>query len=244
MPKKASAGRPFLTRRGNGRFGYFRRMNADLAPRVAGPILAAWSKAPIELAGRSIVKISLKTDSLRVAQERWCTVHAAVEASVDLTRIQVRPRPAPSVAAPKPRLTPETIATIAGQVRHDILERDDGAWVEPEKLSPVAHIMGRILQDAGETATPERARDVEQRVLLARAKAALREGRPSAFELDFTIVPNTSSTPLPLTHGVLRGDVSRALEENGLDVGLNTDWLLKSRRGRIGDGRQAIHTIA
>jgi hypothetical protein len=71
MARKTSSGLPFLVRRKDvGKYGYWRILDAAIAPFVRGEIHRSWAVASHALTGRPIVKLSLQTGDHATACDR------------------------------------------------------------------------------------------------------------------------------------------------------------------------------
>jgi hypothetical protein len=93
-------------------------LHDDLFEHVTGTIKLMWAHDDHELAGKKIVKVSLKTGDETTARERWGQVHSQVECLIkravqkargadprqsDLQRVEgLSPAPIPSI--PNPRI--------------------------------------------------------------------------------------------------------------------------------------------
>ena len=150
MGRSSSTGLPFLIERSDTRkFSYHRVVSDDLASLVAGPIDLLWASKIIELEGRAAIKISLKTGDEAMARIRWQSVHAQVEALVQLATIRVRSNRAADLAKRVSALQPAEIRAMAGQVRHDILADDDKTYIDPTFTTPLNEIVFDLLRKAG-----------------------------------------------------------------------------------------------
>jgi hypothetical protein len=154
MPRPTASGLPFLVRRADsGKYAYWRNIRPELAPFVAGPVDLSWSLTPHVLAGKTVIKISLKTGDLPLARRRWGEVHRQIEALCDQAMACAKASNGPVVAS-EPHLTSGDRAVIAAQARHDVMAEHDAAWIDTDSvdsMTPLARGLQAALRqrDAG-----------------------------------------------------------------------------------------------
>jgi hypothetical protein len=82
MARRATFGLPFLILRSDsGKYAYWRNLPKEHAAIATGAIDVAWALKPRRLDGKQVIKISLKTGDLALAQRRrgWLVALAHAE---------------------------------------------------------------------------------------------------------------------------------------------------------------------
>lgn len=64
------------------------------APYVVDEVRCGWRVKPVQLEGRATIKVLLGTGDRRVARDRWASIHAQIDALVQLAVVQANRRPA------------------------------------------------------------------------------------------------------------------------------------------------------
>lgn len=151
MTRPTASGLPFLILRSDsGKYAYWRNLPKEHAAIAKGTIDLSWALKSHLLDGKRVIKISLKTGDLTLAQRRWSDVHAQIEALIERGIVSAKNEVGP-VASPIASLTSGDRAAIAAQARHDVLADHDADWTDPETLSPLARGLEQALlrRDAG-----------------------------------------------------------------------------------------------
>lgn len=137
MARPSTTGMPYLVRRpGSLIFSYWRNLQPLVAKLLRGRLECPWAGKTVDLTGKAVVRVSLKTADSTLARQRWAIVHRRVEDLVADALIEQEN----GSAQPDARyiaLTSEQIAAIAGQVRHDLLKEHDDAWVGDDRWHPM-----------------------------------------------------------------------------------------------------------
>jgi hypothetical protein len=95
MGRASSTGLPFLVLRPNsGKFTYQRMLAPDRAPDIVGEITLPWCDRNRTISGQGTIKISLATGDETTARQRWTSVHAQVDALVQMAGLPLRARAA------------------------------------------------------------------------------------------------------------------------------------------------------
>jgi integrase len=135
MPRQSAFRLPYLQfRKESGKFAYWRRIPADVAKRLSGSVKLSWALRDHELSGTSQLRLSLKTGDEATARARWGQVHAQVEAHVEAAIRRMKDAKAGPSLERRSQLGANEVATIAAQVRHDVLAEHDEAWVDPAHM--------------------------------------------------------------------------------------------------------------
>ena len=149
MPRKSSAGLPFLLRRpDSGRYAYWRKIPTQLSVHLRGSVALPWSLDDHDLSGKPNLKIALDTQDDGTARERWALVHAQVQdLLVKATHVArtAKSSQAPTAGAQTRKLTPSEVAAMARQACHDVLADHDASWADPNHFSPLAIGLKRAL---------------------------------------------------------------------------------------------------
>ncbi len=143
MARPSSTERPYLSLRPDtGHYVYLRELGPDIAVLIVGNIARPWSTQPYQVTGGSIIKVSLKTSDLAIAQDRWLEVHNQVEERIkrarkllNAARVREAGRNEPEMRV---ELSSDELAVLAEQMRHDILSDCDQRWKDRQHLSPTA----------------------------------------------------------------------------------------------------------
>jgi hypothetical protein len=169
MTRPTTSGLRFLTRRSDsGKYAYWRTLARELASIVKGEIDITWAMTPHILDGKKVIKISLRTGDLALAQSRWGEVHRQIEVIIKNAVADAKNKLKPTVNSTS---TPSSAdrAAIAAQARHDVLNDYDADWTDPESLSPLAQGLESALRlrDAGQLPPTGERTGREEGVLLS-----------------------------------------------------------------------------
>jgi hypothetical protein len=171
MARSSSTNRPFLHQRSDtGQFSYVRDLQDRIGPLVVGEVQRPWLGTAFLLAGKDVIKISLKMRDAEMARQRWFDVHTQVEPLVQLAVVQARHKSGHAGG----RRDLKIVATLseadrqvlAEQIRHDILADDDRSWIDPQHRNGTAKAVFRAGQGRlSPQAAANKAREIEARVV-------------------------------------------------------------------------------
>lgn len=214
MPRKNPIACRYLVSRLGGSpavrtYCYFRRWDEELAAFVKGTVTFDWKARGFDLAGKSQIKISLKTCDYAIARDRWAPLHAQVEtalASAQRARRHAFDRAA--TGGQEIRISTSDIATMAEQRRFDLIETAERQWQGETGPSP----MMRILAQAGASGDSRFANlssaRLQREALLRERTLAQKlhdDGNLDRFEFAIRETDVDAPPPAPLTNQDLGG---------------------------------------
>ncbi len=214
MARPNSSGLPFLVRRNDsGKFSYWRNFRPELMRFVRGEVQCPWALKSVRLDQSPAFKVTLKTADDSLARQRWGIVHAQIEEILERATRDAHAASGP-VFQPaddeRKSLAREQIATIAGQVKYDLLAEHDEAIIAGRAFAPVATKEGRA----------EMVKRAQTRV----ADKLWDFGDVDVARVDYVLNPRMKAPFVTeIRSDEYVGETTRRLRENGIEVPVSGD---------------------
>ena len=214
MPRKNAIACRYLVSRLGGSpavrtYCYFRRWDEELAAFIKGKVTFDWKAQGFDLAGKSQIKISLKTCDHAIARDRWAPLHAQVETALSSAqRARRHAFDRATTGGTEIRISTSDIATMAEQRRFDLIETAERQWQGETRPSPIRRILDRAAASGDRRFANLSPAGLQREALLRERTLAQKlhdDGDLERYEFAIRESDVDAAPPVPLTHQDLCG---------------------------------------